>query len=212
MRTMRFAGGDFAFRVDSSALVVGELRGGTFAVLSISEMIPKKGAPLRPTAVVNAFADVLDEYGVVDVMCDGHNSETIKELLAARSKRLVRAPEGQAGKVATYLELRRRIYEHELLIPRHTRLIGQLKSLVSKPTSGGGTSITSPRRTGSGHGDICSALALAVWSAHRKRGQSPESLAQARAYLEQLQRGPKLLPFDQQPIGDPEADRRPIGR
>ena len=61
------------------------------------------------------------------------------------------------------------IHEGRIRLPNHPRLLSQLRSVVSKPTPGGGLTISIPRRRGQGHGDLVSAAVLAIWQAHRAR-------------------------------------------
>ncbi len=43
------------------------------------------------------------------------------------------------------------------------RLLQQMREVQGKPTSGGGMSIVHPRWSQGGHGDLVSALVLALW-------------------------------------------------
>jgi hypothetical protein len=50
-------------------------------------------------------------------------------------------------------------------LPRHDRLLRQLREVTVRPLTGGGMSVSSPRSPG-GHGDLVSALVLALWQEH----------------------------------------------
>jgi hypothetical protein len=77
------------------------------------------------------------------------------------------APEGAIGKADTYAMARSLIAQGRVRLPKHQRLLQQLKDVTVRPTSGGALSIQSPRWAGGGHGDLVSALVLALWQAHR---------------------------------------------
>ena len=163
-----YSGADFGFRSDSSALSVVDRAGSDVRLIALEEERPKKGAPLRPSAVASTFAALASALGCRSVMSDSHYAESIREHLRAQNMALSMAPEGQNGKTATYLCLRELVHAKRLRLPVHPRLIAQLKALTSRPTSGGGLLITSPRRAGGGHGDLVSALVLALWQASRE--------------------------------------------
>jgi len=158
------AGADFAFARDCSALAIVA---GDTDVLRVAELIehrPAKGQPLKPSAVVADFARAMKGYDTRVLASDIHYRESIREHLVEHEIALESAPPGQAGKVETYTRVLALLAEGRLYLPNHQRLIGQLRAVVARPTPGGGLSITSPR-TQAGHGDLVSALVLAVWQA-----------------------------------------------
>lgn len=159
--------GDAAFSNDSSALAVVGKKGDVFHLLAIDEVKPKKGEPLRPSVVVHGWAALASRYACPFVAADPHYKESVREHLEREKLDLRDAPNDQWGKAFTYLELRKAINEKRIRLPKHDRLISQLKKITSKPTPGGGLKISSPRARGGGHGDLVSALVLAVW-AHRQ--------------------------------------------
>jgi hypothetical protein len=55
------------------------------------------------------------------------------------------------------------IHGGHVRIPDNERLIRQLKEVEVRPTSGGGMSVSSPTWRTGGHGDIVSALVLALY-------------------------------------------------
>jgi hypothetical protein len=57
---------------------------------------------------------------------------------------------------------------------------------VSKPTPGGGLSITSPRRAGTGHGDLVSALVLALYQRGGHEVEAPPAQPGSVEYEQQL--------------------------
>jgi hypothetical protein len=165
MREPRYqyaAGADFAFRSDSSALVVVQYDGTDYSIAETLELRPTKGQPLAPSKVVKDFAEVTKSYGCPFVIADGHYREAIHEQLQADDLALSPAPEGQLGKIETYSRARALLHEGRVRLPNDPRLLSQLRSIVSKPTQGGSLSISAPRRAGGGHGDLVSAWVLAV--------------------------------------------------
>jgi hypothetical protein len=182
-----YFGGDLAFESDSSGLVgVGILPDGRFDVLVLEEMRPGRGVPLKPRAVIDQFASILKRYRATAVMADAHYRASAKEHLEPHGIRFLDAPSGNTGKRDVYMKARELIHEGRVRLPNHPRLLAQLRSVVQKPIAGGGLHITSPRRAGSGgHGDLVSALVLALWSAARgakrpRRASSGESRGEHR--------------------------------
>lgn len=180
----RAAGGDFGFVGDSSALVVvqeqearGRLR---YVVADILELRPAPGHPLVPSEVCAAFARVLRHHELGGVISDLHYSESVREHLGKRRVRLHAAPGGAEGKVATYSATRDALREGRVALPNHPRLLAQLKSVISKPTPGGGLAISFPRHRGLAHGDLVSALVLAVWALEQGRRAPLTYQVQAR--------------------------------
>lgn len=163
------AGADTGFSSDSSAIAVVQALGGDrFRLVALEELRPTKETPLSPSRVVARFAEVARTYGCVAITADPHYRESVREHLEARSLDLRMVPGGQDGKAKTHLELRRLLHEERLELPKHYRLLAQLKAIVSRPLPGGGLSITSPRKAGGGHGDLVSALVCATWAARQQ--------------------------------------------
>lgn len=175
-------GADFGFRSDSSALVVTQRVGDIIYVDAIEERRPERGKPLLPSQVVADFAAIGKRYGSSELMSDGHYRMSIQEHLDARGLTLLSAPEGALGKAKTYVEARTLLAQGRVRLPQHERLLRQLREVVATPTSGGGVSIQSPRWRQGGHGDLVSALVLALWRASRDYDE-PESPAPARPKL-----------------------------
>lgn len=190
-------GGDLAFASDSSALAgvdrvpqplaEGGVRlGDSYSLLVIDELRPAKGLPLKPSAVIAQFAETLLEYGAASFVADDHYKETAREHLDPHEIAFIAAP----PKNEPYLLTKKLLHEGRLLLPDNKRLKAQLQSVVSRPLPGGGFSISSPRKKGGGHGDLVSALVLAVWAAARARtpgGKKPPR--------------PPVHRFDETPIG-----------
>lgn len=156
------AGADFGFVKNTSALVLGCWRGGVYHVLEVHERVPD-GVPLVPSETIRAFGDIAHGFGAASVMADGHYREAVREHLREAKVYLVPAPEGQAGKAATYAKLRMLLREGKVKLPDHARLLKQLREVETRNLAGGGISITSPVWVDGAHGDLVAALVLAVW-------------------------------------------------
>jgi hypothetical protein len=187
------AGGDFAFDADSSASAGAARWGhGPKAILGaiyLEEERPEPGQPLRPSTVVHGFAARLQEHGIGSMMADAHYRRSVEEHLEAAGLELVDAPGGEAGKFDTYAALRRFMNEGRLALgslPESMleRLKTQLQQVKKRPKPGGGYQIYSPRRKGpgGGHGDLVSALVLAVWQASQSAGDLSVGAAGARRW------------------------------
>ena len=159
-------GGDLGFRRDSSALVVVyRLRTGTYIVADMLEIRPQPGKPLKPSEVVAEFARVCMRHGCTWIMADGFSRDSFEEELSRHSLSYVPAP---PDKGVTHMTAKVLLHGGKLRIPASGshpsagRLIGQFKQLIGKPTSGGGMTFSMPRAATGGHGDLLSALILAV--------------------------------------------------
>jgi hypothetical protein len=158
------AGGDFAFLADASALVIVARTDDRLSVADILERRPTKAAPLVPSSVVGEFAARAKKYGCQAIVSDSHAKASVIEHLAASGLGFVDAPAGQRAIAQSYVAVRDLLVEGRLSIPRHDRLLRQMRETVATPLPGGGIRISHPRTAG-GHGDIVSALVLAVWRA-----------------------------------------------
>lgn len=158
-------GVDFAFKQDSSTLVVVQFDGKYYRVCRMVELRPKKGQPLKPSEVVKEFAEIAKIYGVSAVISDGHYREAIREHLNHYGLSIFDAPEGAKGKHDVYSRTKGVLHEGLCRIPDNKegkRLLDQAKTVVAKPAAGGTLSIRTPRRNGMAHGDLVSAWTLAV--------------------------------------------------
>lgn len=158
---------DLAFESDASAAVAIYRDGSGFTVADLLELRPAKGSPLTPSAVVGAFASFAKARGAFNVASDVHYRQAAIEYLQAAGLGFRDLPGGQSGKVAQYTIARSLLNDGRVRLPPHPRLIAQLKAIVSKPTPGGGLSISSPRQGGS-HGDIASAFVGALYMASQE--------------------------------------------
>lgn len=166
------AGIDLAFARDSSALaIVGEHEAGVCRVRALTEV--RGGDSSDPQIVVASFADTLRLHHVTQVMADCHYRRLLQIALAEVEIELLPEPAGAMGKTAVYLHARRIVREKRLVVGEHplrARLIRQMKDARGKPASGGAMDIDYTRRDG-GHGDLASAIVLALW---QLRGEGKE--------------------------------------
>jgi hypothetical protein len=188
------AGADFGFRSDSSALVLVALRGGRVHVFAGAEERPDGVSPLKPSVTVARFADVM-RGKCSYLMADQHYREAIAEHLETHSVVYVPAPMRPAD---SYVRARMLLREGKVTIhtlPFLDRLLQQMREVHGRPTSGGGMSIVHPRWASGGHGDIVSALVLALWQVSGEEVRGPEEsrenlekMARAKHYLEERER------------------------
>jgi hypothetical protein len=177
------AGFDAGYTRNSSALAIVARTGDLVRLIELEEMRPKAGEPLKPSKVGRAFRDRVQEYrGCDSVACDGHYVESNREHFAP--VRLVEAPSGQNGKAVVFLATRSAMREGRVRLPNDPRLLKQLRQVVSKALPGGGMAISSPVWRGGEHGDLVSAVVLAIWKA-TKRGAGM-SAAESMAELQRV--------------------------
>lgn len=159
------AGADMGLISDSAALVKVARRAEMIHVYFAREERPHDGRPLRLDDTVDAFAT--DIIGASYAMADQHYFQALYEALEKHDLVLAKAT---AKPAETYARGRALIHGGKVLI--HTsgmptevasRLVLQLREVQGRPTSGGGISISNPRWAQGGHGDIASALMLALW-------------------------------------------------
>lgn len=156
------AGGDLAFRGDSSAIVFVALRGETLHVFAGEELRPDD-EPLSPEDTFRTFAELLVGNGCGVVMTDAHYADTLHEYLEKHDLARIPAPVTPADVYVRARQLFRgkRVQIHPLEF--RGRLMQQLREVQGKPTAGGGMQIIHPRWAKGGHGDIAEALVLALW-------------------------------------------------
>lgn len=153
---------DLGFRHDCSVLVVVHLNSKEVRrVVEVVELIPKPGAPLRPSEVLSTFVEVCKKHGATYVIGDHHYKETICEFLAESDIGYMDAPSQPAD---AYIKARALLREGLVVLPEHERLLRQMRETKSRLTPGGTVSISNPRWKKGGHGDIVSALVLALWA------------------------------------------------
>ncbi len=157
-------GADLGLIKDSSAIAVVAAREEKLRLLELVELRPTREAPLKLSAVIGAFAEICTRHGASSFMADGHAREPAREYTDRHGIEITSAPEGREAKYSSYIALRQAFSERRIRIPNHPRLLVQLRAVKKKPMTGGTFAIFTPRRAGLAHGDLVSALVLAVWS------------------------------------------------
>ncbi len=160
------AGGDFAFRSDSSALLLVAKRGEELHIFDGTEERPEPGAPLKPSRTVTRFVQVINgrcKY----VTADQHHRSSIEEHLQEHGLVFCPAPATPADNYVRTRQLLRegRVRVHSADLPKElvSRLLQQLRETQGRPTPGGGMSIKHPHWVKGGHGDLADAFTLALW-------------------------------------------------
>jgi hypothetical protein len=177
------AGGDVAFERDSSAIaVVARGPDQVVELLEYDEIVPSRGAPLSPGYVITQrFAPLMKSHRVHTLWADAFYRQSVVEHLVASGLSMEDAPAGAQGKYDVYMHTRGLLRSGQLRISSAPKLVAQLRAVTSTPLPGGrGSRITSPRRAGSGHGDIVSALVLANWAV-RVDAEAAAAYARERA-------------------------------
>lgn len=170
---------DLAFVSDSSTNVIVGRFGEVHAVIDLLELKPAKGKPLVTREVMEAFVARAKDHGLKRLAADSHYVRTAVEYAAEHNIGIDEVPGSM--KTEIYLAVREAINAKRLILPNEPRLIAQLKAIVSRPTPGGALQISSPRRAGAGHGDLVSALVLAVHAAMNGRSGPMLLSSQLRA-------------------------------
>jgi len=165
-------GADVGLVHDSSALVGIGARARMLRLVTLIEKRPEKKQPLKLSEVVASFAVELRRYDASRFVADGHAREPAREWAAKEQIAIVSRPEGPTAKFDTFVAVREALRDRRLQLPRDARLLAQLRAVTAKPMPGGGWKLTSPRRAGQGHGDLVSALVLAVWAASQGSGRN----------------------------------------
>ncbi|MBK8995029.1 MAG: hypothetical protein IPM35_04660 [Myxococcales bacterium] len=176
-----FVGADPALVSDAAAAVVVHRDGaGVLRVADLLELRPERGRPLALDYVVSKFAGLALRHGARSVTSDAHMLSEVRRHAQPFAVRVSAIPGGSTGKQRVYQHARDLVRAGRVRFPPGCeRLVAQLSDVVARPTSGGGLSITSPRRSGS-HGDLVSALVAALWAA-KVGGDSVDRVLLARA-------------------------------
>jgi phage terminase large subunit-like protein len=133
----------------------------TFRVAACRRWQPSRDNPLRFSAVIAEAAAVCHAYRVRRVVIDQFSSAAALQELRRHGLQPVLFNMSAGSKAQAYLQLKQRLSDGTLVLYRDDQLLRELSRLTVHYTSGGTVSIRSPR-TSAGHGDLASALALAV--------------------------------------------------
>jgi hypothetical protein len=154
------AGADFAFRRNSSALVVLDKQEAQIKLTACEERIPGQKA-LVPSTTIKDLAGIAVQRGADGIACDLHYIETVRETVDAIELPLLEYPSDDNA--TSYVMLRVLLSERLIdLSMAPTKLLEQLRETTSKPLEGGKLSIKNKMVDGA-HGDLVSALVCAVW-------------------------------------------------
>lgn len=171
------AGGDFAFRRNSSAISVlsqmdqssgpiGREPRPVFKVRFVDERLPGV-RPLVPSVTITELCSEAQRLGADGVACDLHYIESVREHTEELEMELLEYPSDDTARY--YIRARVLLSQGRLDLSEvaHTdagkKLIKQLKECTGKPTK---TDITikNPTAEDGSHGDILSALVCGLWA------------------------------------------------
>lgn len=164
------AGLDLGFRSDSSALVIVHQRDQLLLTAEVVELRPSAGRPLKPSYVCRTFIERMRAHGCTYAVGDSHYREAIVEHLSDANLAFADAPNPPS---LAYVRARELLREGRVRIPRHPRLIQQLREVEGRANPGGGMSIVQPRWKTGGHGDLVSAWVLALYQFVGETVQAP---------------------------------------
>jgi hypothetical protein len=156
---MLAAGADLGMRRNSSVLAVVCRRGETYGLVSLIEKKPMPGHALKPGEVCREFADECNRLGVKYVMSDGHYLDALQEALDESGLSVVNAPSAVS---APYMRMRTLMREGQVSLPDIDRLKRQMQAVEGVTLAAGGMSIRNPQWSTGEHGDLVSALVLAM--------------------------------------------------
>ncbi len=177
----RSAGGDFAFKRNSSALVVLDNNGNERKTLLAAEERIPGDKPLVPSKTITDLVGIAAAHGCHGVACDLHYFESVREVTDLLQIALLSFPGDNEGISQAYIRARILLADGMLdLSAAPDELIEQLKQTTSQPTVTGLT-IKNPIKEGR-HGDIVSAFICAVWAAEHIGDIDDEALVGSRRY------------------------------
>lgn len=154
------AGGDLAFRRNSSALVIGDVSAQGIRVLYDREWIPGERS-LRPGDVLSDMVEDMHAHECETICADLHYIETLREHLERTDIELVEFPNTADGKHAAYRRTQALLAHGQIsLAGASTKLLDQLRQTKMRPTPNG-VRIEHPDIRGA-HGDMVAAFVAAV--------------------------------------------------
>ena len=168
----RIGGGvDLGLVNDSAAAVFVGKQHDVLTVISVIEIRPERGSPLKLSEVITTFAAETERYRLDRWCADSYAREPAREYTNRRGITIVSAPVEQSARAATWLAAKKAVMERRLrLPPAPCPLLAQLKTVIAKPTQGGVISILIPRRRDVGrHGDVAAAAILAIHECNSPR-------------------------------------------
>ena len=156
------SGGDFAFRRNSSTIVVLEKIAQRFRVKRDEERIPGIKA-LVPSETITDLVGIAEKEGADSIACDLHYIESVREHVDDLSLELLEFPSDSDHIAKAYIRTRVLISQGRCDLSKASpKLLKQLKETTSQPTQ---TGLTIRNKTIDGaHGDLVSAFVCAVWA------------------------------------------------
>lgn len=156
------AGGDFAFRRNSSAIVVLDKLGNILRVSAAEERAPGL-KPLVPSETIHELIGIAADHGADSVACDLHYIESVREDTELIDMPLLEFPTASAEIMKAYVRVRVLISKGWIDLSSAPKLLlQQLKETSEKPTE---NSISIKQKNkGKKHGDMVSAFVCAVWA------------------------------------------------
>lgn len=177
------AGGDLGFRSNSSALSITHAEGGRIILAELVERKPEPGKPLKPKETIRAFAERMKAHGITTMMGDQHYRETAAEELEEAGLTFVDAP---SSPDEVYVRARQKMRADGVRIPRHAKLIQQLKEVQGRPLPGGRMQILLPRWAKGEHGDLVASFVLGLWQLVTETVQAPAPEQGTKEWEQQL--------------------------
>lgn len=180
---IHYGGADLGFRKNSSALALARFENRKVRLAYHEEIVPPKGAPLKPSQVCKQFAEIALAYHCHTVKGDMHYADTAQEefeKVTAAEESVWYAEWNPSADAQTevFTEFKRRLVEGLIELPNDPRLLSQLKSVTSRPLPGGRIQVQMPKR-GRTHGDVAMAVVLACTQV--QIGEPDEDYSLARA-------------------------------
>jgi len=186
------AGCDFGFSSDSSCISITHTRAGVTYLAEVIEKRPPKDGALKAVDVIREFAKAGERHFINYFMSDLHYKHLVIDILSEYGIYFMDAPRTPSD---AYIATRILLHSGRLRIPRHPRLIAQLRETRAKKSVAGVVQMVNPHMKGGGHGDLVSSLVLACFQVCGERipeedldPNSPEGRAQLNDRLKEHRR------------------------
>lgn len=145
-------------RSDSYTLGIAHLENGR----RVLDVMRGRAPPFNPKAVTEEFASIVRRYGCRHVTGDRYGAEWVAQ--EWRDNGLAFHP-AESVRSEIYLETEASFAAGEMLLPRHSRLLGELRALERKPGRSGRDTVDHPP---GGHDDYANAACGALWLARKR--------------------------------------------
>lgn len=162
-----WGGTDLGFRKNSSALALARYQTGKVVLAYHDELIPQKGAPLKPTEVCTEFATVGIQYRCASIRGDGIYADIAHEAFgrvrseAGRSCAYDEWAPTTPAVAEAFTTFRALLLEGKVELTDDARMRKQLEDTKFKKSPDGvGIKVVLPKH-GAAHGDVLMAIVLA---------------------------------------------------